>query len=227
MPYRVVSFDFDHTLTAGFTAIEHLASFLGIEKQIIEVEAEFRAGRLDTYGFSDRTAGLFRGAGQHAVAEHMRTIPLVDGIPEMVRQLKERGLRVIINTVGYRPLLEALGGQLGVDEVSGVTLHVEETVFSGKVIAYFPLAEKVVFARQQAAKVGGTLADVIAVGDGLSDVPLFDAVGASIAFNADAATRARATLSAEGTNCEDLFAKLTLLLDRRDEEERAGRVAGK
>ena len=47
MPFRVISLDFDHTLTTRFSAIEHLALHLGIEKEIAVVEAEFKAGRLD------------------------------------------------------------------------------------------------------------------------------------------------------------------------------------
>lgn len=214
MPFRVISLDFDHTLTTRFTAIEHLASHLGIEKEIAFVEAEFRAGKLDTYGFSDRTAGLLAGIRRADVARHMRSIPLLDGLEEMIRVLKGRGLRVIINTVGYRPFLEALGEQLGLDDVSGALLEHDEVVFSGRVQAYFPLEDKIAFARRHAQAAGGDLADVIAVGDGLSDVPLFKAVGASVAFNANAATRAMATLSAEGRDCTDLARKIDQLLSR-------------
>jgi len=215
VPFRVISFDFDHTLTTRFSAIEHLAGFLRIEREIALVEAEFKAGRLDTYGFTDRTAGLLAGASRAAVAAHMRGIPLVAGLPELIAGLKARGLRVIINTVGYRPLLETLAGELGFDDVSGADLHFDDDAsFSGRVKAYFPLEDKISFARRHAEAAGGDLGDVIAIGDGLSDVPLFQAVGASIAFNANAATRALATLSAEGTDCTDLQAKLELLLAR-------------
>ena len=46
-------------------------------------------------------------------------------------------------------------------------------------------------------------ASCIAIGDSRSDLMLFDAVGASLAFNADQAARERATLALDGTDISE------------------------
>lgn len=105
-----------------------------------------------------------------------------------------------------------LASKLGFHEVSGVELEHDNFEFTGRVNSYFPLEDKIVFALQQARAAGGELDDVIAVGDGLSDIPLFQASGASIAFNADEKTKSMSTLSINGDTCDNLYEAFCVLL---------------
>lgn len=204
MRYKLVCFDFDHTLTVGVSAAEHVASFLNCEDDMAEAEWAFKEGHLTTQGFTDRFAGNFRGHHQIAVANHMHDIPLISDIPDTVRWLKSLGIRVVINTVGFRDIIAPIGATLGFDAVSGAGLSSLNGKFDGGVTTYFPLKEKINFAKQEASLVGASLSEVIAIGDGLSDLPLFQSVGYSVASNAPDKVSAVSSASTKGTSCNAL-----------------------
>lgn len=212
MTYKLVSLDFDHTLTRGVTAAEHLASLLGIQEIIARAEAALKSGELDTYGFTNCTAHFLTGIDVSCVLKHMRKIPLIGGVRRLISALKAQGLRVILNTIGYRSILTGIAEELEIDAVSGVEFEIRDARFTGKVISYFPLEEKITFARDHVARAGGTLSNVIAIGDGASDRPLFQAVGTSIAFNADEATEKLASLAVRGEDCRPLLRRLNQIL---------------
>jgi phosphoserine phosphatase len=211
--FRIVSFDFDHTLTANVSAFEHIANFLGVTERAQEIESAFKAGEIDTYAFSDLTAGLLAGVSQKTVSKYMLQIPLLEGVPEMMAYLRNQGIRIIINSVGYRNLLIPWKNEFGLCDVSGAELETDQSCFTGKINKYFPLEDKITFAEQFAKSHGYALENVIAVGDGLSDVPLFRSVGASIAFNSDEKTKLFATYFAEGRNVSSLVKTINQIID--------------
>ncbi|GGK22278.1 HAD family hydrolase [Salinarimonas ramus] len=210
MRYKVVSLDFDHTLTDGVTAIEHYAAAVGRLDLVRVAEAEFRAGTLTTREFSDRTAHIFAGAGRADVDAVAGRIALLSGVDELVRELTSRGLVVVVNSVGYRALLHTFQRRTGCRDVSGVDLVLDGDTYTGAVERYFALEDKIAFAANAAGSIGCSLEEVVAVGDGLSDMQLFAAVGRSIAFNADPVTKASADVSVDGGDVSPLR---TALLD--------------
>lgn len=212
MHYKIASFDFDHTLTVGVAAAEHLACYLGVEQEIGEAETAFHRGEMSTTAFTNATAKFLAGQDVTEIQSYIFTIPLVSGIKELVSQLKQCGLRVVVNTVGYRNILVPLVDHLGFDDVSGVLLEQDDSLFTGNVVSYFPLEKKIKFAEDQANLVGGDLSSVIAVGDGISDIPLFSVVGGSIAFNANPKINMLATLATSGESCDSLHRAFEKLL---------------
>lgn len=201
MQYKLVCFDFDHTLTVGVSAAEHVATFLDCIDDMAAAEREFREGRLTTQGFTNRFAGNFQGHDQDAIADHMLDIPLISDISNTVQWLKSLGLRVVINTVGFRDIIAPVGTSLGFDAVSGAGLSSAGGKYDGGVTAYFPLEAKITFAQQQAKIADCDLSQAIAVGDGLSDLPLFHSVGYSVAFNAPSDVNAQSAAAASGHSC--------------------------
>lgn len=204
MRYRIVSMDFDHTLTAKKTAIEHFAASVGRLDEIAALEAAFRARELTTREFSDRTAHMFAGTRADIVDETASKISLLAGSDDLVKELVSLGVTVIINTVGYEPLLRNFKKRTGCADVSGVLLACVGNIYTGSVQKYFAIEDKIHFAADAASRIGCGLGDVLAVGDGLSDLPLFRAAGHSIAFNADAITKASATSAVDGRDVRPL-----------------------
>jgi len=205
MPYKLVCFDFDHTLTRGKTAAEHVSDLLGCSSDVDNAENMFRNGLMSTSEFTDAIAHTFIGRTIEEIDSHMLTIPLISEIPLTVAWLKARGIRVVINTVGFRDLMVSLGKKYGFDSVSGAQLTKNNGYFTGEVDAYFPLGDKIQFARNQARMVGAKLSEVIAVGDGLSDLPLFQNVGRSVAFNAPDDVSKATDAATHGTSCASLL----------------------
>lgn len=204
MRYRVVSLDFDHTLTHEISMVEHYATSSGHLNYIKSLEAAFRANRLSTREFSDQTAHIFAGARRAEVEAVAGEIALLAGASDLVRELVCKGLLVVINTVGYKALLGSFQKQTGCADVSGALLASDGDTFTGKIDRYFAIEDKVAFAAAAAAAVGCGLDAVVAVGDGLSDLPIFAAVGRSVAFNADPMTKVAADLYVDGDDVSPL-----------------------
>ncbi len=204
MSYKIVSLDFDHTITARDTAIEHVAKKMDIESLIQQAEDDFRSGNIDTTAFTDLTAGCFEDFEVESVNQMATDIPLLPGAADMITTLIDQDIYVIINTVGYKPLLQPISDRLGLHAVSGAELETQDGIYTGNVVSYFSIVDKISFAAQFAHERLLTLDDVIAIGDGLSDVPLFEAVGCSIAFNANKETRAKADHAITASDADDL-----------------------
>lgn len=195
MEIRIISFDFDLTLSRGVTAIEHFAGRHGQSDYICEMERRFRTEGLTTRAFSDLTAHLFAGMTLAQLEHTMSDIPLLDDVEDVFAFLRARGHSIIINSVGYSVLIPSCLQKFGADGVSGAELHAESGVLSGRVARYADESAKIEFAAAHARALGCRLENVLAVGDSRSDIPLFKAVGGSVALNGDQGARETATHS--------------------------------
>ncbi|MFV0643299.1 MAG: HAD family hydrolase [Sphingomonadaceae bacterium] len=216
MRYKLVCFDFDHTLSIGKTAAEHASELLACGSEIAAAEHAFRVGELTTWQFTDLMAMKFRDCTPETLSIHMTSMPVVSGIADTVKWLKARGLRVVINTVGFRDLMLPIGEAFGFDAVSGVRLTTQNGRFTGAVSRYFPLEDKIGFARDEAAQVGAGLDHVIAIGDGLSDLPLFQNVRRTVAFNAPPSVEAQAHFAVCGQSTGILHPVFETILSEQE-----------
>jgi phosphoserine phosphatase len=103
-----------------------------------------------------------------------------------------------------------MGQRFGFAAYCGPELETVDGSFTGRVQATFDEFGKRDFALGYAAKLGFGPDRCAAIGDSRSDLPLFDVVGLSIAFNADEQARARASTILDD---KDLRAVTPLLAD--------------
>jgi phosphoserine phosphatase len=97
--------------------------------------------------------------------------------------------------------------------VRGVDLAVDAAgVFDGRVSRHCEPEDKVTFAAEQCRRLGVGLDQVVAIGDGRSDLPLFEAVGFSVALNASATVRAASDVAVESTSLLDALSAVPGLL---------------
>ena len=75
--------------------------------------------------------------------------------------------------------------------------------FTGRVNRHFEPADKVGYAQELCARLGAGLDQVVAVGDGFTDIPLFEAVGFSVALNATDAARSVAPVAVDSESFPD------------------------
>jgi phosphoserine phosphatase len=206
--HGAVFFDVDGTLVPYTSSGRHLAQFLGHAEVIREVEAGYDAGALtnqevaalDARGWATRTPAEVR--------EFLGSLPLVDGIADMVLWCRRRGLAPVLATLAWDVVGAHLCDRFGFDRACGPRLEVIDGRYSGEVAEQFDEVAKCDFAVGVAAELGVDLGRCAAFGDGRSDVPLFAKVGLAVAFNATPAARAAAHASVDGT---DLLAVQPLL----------------
>jgi phosphoserine phosphatase len=104
--------------------------------------------------------------------------------------------------------------RFGFSAVSGTVMHVDgDGLLAGRVARYFEPEDKVAFVRDYCESHDLSMNQVVAIGDGRSDLPMFDAVGFSVGLNASPAARAAASVSVDSHSFLDALRAVPGLLD--------------
>ncbi|MBE8525215.1 HAD family phosphatase [Amycolatopsis sp. H6(2020)] len=194
MTSGLVCFDVDGTLVPGTSSCAWVAAALGHEAELVAAEAAYVAGEMTNQEASVIDA---RGWARHTEAEvlaRLATLPLVDGIAETVAWCRDHDLRPILTTLAWTPVGRMLAGRFGFAAYCGPVPEAAGGRYTGRVAEHLDEYGKRDFALAQ----GFAPERCAAVGDSRSDLPLFAAVGTSIAFNATPAARAVATHVVDG-----------------------------
>lgn len=197
--YPVVVFDLDGTLLRDTTVLRLLATHLGHGEAVVELDRAISAGEISSRTIADRSAAWFAGCTAAEMDAVLADGPWIRGIAETVAELSSAGTNVLLGTITWRFAARLLGDRYGFDAVSGTELEADDGVFTGRVTRHFDGVDKLRFVEAWCAEHGYTLAQVAAVGDSRSDVPLFERVDRAVALNAtpDAERAASHTLAAD------------------------------
>jgi phosphoserine phosphatase len=215
-PWRLVVADLDGTLVVGTTAAVHLDGWIGHGHVIQDFERLFASGELTNTEVADRYAPFYQGIALAEAAAAMAQIPSLEDIALGVSLLNRCGIEAVIATAGWSFAARALADLWGFADVRGVDLEVDDEtgLFTGRVGRHCEPEDKVTFVAERCLRLGVGLDQVVAVGDGRSDLPLFDAVGFSVAINASPAVQAAASTSVDSLSFIDALVAVPGLLDQ-------------
>lgn len=146
----------------------------------------------------------------------MAQIPSLDDVALGVSLLARRGVEAVIATVSWSFAAAALANLWGFTRVRGVDLEVDDATgrFTGRVSRHCEPEDKVTFAAEQCERLGVGLNQVVAIGDGRADLPLFRSVGFSVAINASSEVQAAASAAVETQSLLDALTAVPGLLDQ-------------
>ncbi|ROO88370.1 phosphoserine phosphatase [Actinocorallia herbida] len=205
-------FDMDGTLLRGTSASLQVATLLGVGAELLAMEADLAAGRLDPPGFAVGIHALWHALTPDHVAEAFAASPWLSGITEVCADIRARGGRTAVITLSPDFFATLLCG-LGVDEVVASrfpALPFRTPIDPAGILV--PEA-KVRAAEELRLRHGLPVSRVVAYGDSHSDVPLFRHLDHTVAVNADSHLTALAALSYEGDSLPDAYALARTLLD--------------
>jgi phosphoserine phosphatase len=112
----------------------------------------------------------------------------------------------VICTLAWRCVGEVFAERYGFIGSSGPVLETDAAgVFSGAVEVDFTEHDKPVFVRQLCESLGVQMSDVFHVGDSVSDIPLFEAAGFSVALNANRQAKAKAQVALDRDSLFDIL----------------------
>ena len=212
--WAVVAVDLDGTLIDGTTACVHLGDGIGHRAVIEELERGFAAGEIDNADVADGDAPYYQGRSIAEVADAMTTAPCIDDIREGVEQLAVRGVDALLCTVTWTFAAQCVADRFGFSAVSGTVMHVHgDGILAGRVAQYFEPEDKVVFLRDYCETRDLSMNQVVAIGDGRSDLPMFAAAGFSVGLNASPAARAAASVSVDSQSFLDALRAVPGLLN--------------
>ena len=192
---KLVVMDVDSTLIQQ-EVIELLAAKVGVADQVVSITAAAMAGELDFAQSLQARVALLAGAPESILAEVRNEIALTPGARTLVKTLQKLGHEVAVVSGGFTTVIEPLLGELGIVNYRANTLEISDGKLTGKVIEpIIDRAGKAQALRDFADKVGVTLEQTIAIGDGANDLDMIAAAGLGIAFNAKPAVKAAADSS--------------------------------
>jgi phosphoserine phosphatase len=215
-PWRLVVADMDGTLVTGTTACVHLDDWIGHGPVIEDLERRFASGEITNTEVAESYAPFYRDIALADATAVMAQIPSLDDIALGVSLLSRRGIEAVIATASWSFTAKALADLWGFTRVRGADLEVDDATgrFTGRVSRHCEPEDKVTFVAEQCQRLGVGLDQVVAIGDGRSDLPLFHAVGFSVAINASSEVQAAASVSVDSQSLLDALTAVPGLLDQ-------------
>ena len=215
-PWRLVVADIDGTLVTGTTACVHLDGWIGHGPVIEGLERRCASGEITDIQVAEGYAPFYRDIALADASAVMGQIPSLDDIALGVSRLSGCGIEAVIATVSWSFAAEALADLWGFTRVRGADLEVDDAtgLFTGRVTRHCEPEDKVTFVAEQCQRLGVGLDQVVAIGDGRSDLPLFHSVGFSVAVNASSEAQAAASATVDSQSFLDALTAVPGLLDQ-------------
>ena len=198
--WKLACFDLDGTLVRRVSTGQHIAVKLGHADAMSEIEAAYAAGTATNADVAAMDGRHYRGLTPSDVSGMLDDIPVIENIAETVDWLREHGTPSVLCTLAWRFVGEVFAERYGFIASSGPTLKIgPDGTFTGEVDSDFTEHDKPAFVGSLCSARGIWMSDVFHVGDSRSDIPLFGAVGYSVALNAsrEAAESAQVALEAD------------------------------
>lgn len=212
---RLFIADMDSTMIT-VECIDELADYAGLKDEIADVTERAMRGELDFAQALTGRVALLKGLDARMIdrcrEERVRLMP---GAKPLVRTLKARGARTILVSGGFVPFAEPVAAEIGFDRAIANTLHIEGGVLAGTVgVPIVDAARKQSELLSAVASDGLEIGQTVAIGDGANDIPMIQASGLGIAYQAKPKTRAAADAAIDRGDLSTLLHALGIA--RRD-----------
>ncbi|MGT2784866.1 phosphoserine phosphatase SerB [Streptococcus merionis] len=200
--------DVDSTLVME-EAIDILGDLAGVGEQMAAITELAMQGDLDYEEALRERVALLKGLPETIFDTVVKQMTLTRGAKELIDELHARGYKIGLVSGGFHENIDPIAKELGIDYVKANRLEVRDGVLTGRTEGeVVTKATKVAMLQAWAAENKLELSETIAMGDGANDLPMIEAAGIGIAFNAKPIVRALAPYQ---INEYDLYQVITLL----------------
>ena len=194
--FHLIAMDMDSTLV-GIETIDEIADIHGIRKQVAEITEKTMYGEIDfSEGLIQRVAllkGLDHSVLQRVYDERLMFNP---GAEKMLKQMKIAGIKTMLISGGFTFFTDKLKDRLGLDYTFANTLEIVNGKLTGRLVGeVFGAKGKGQVLNKICNELGFRKENLIAIGDGANDLPMFAEVGVSIAYHAKPIVKKNATYS--------------------------------
>ena len=206
METKLICFDLDDTLIRGVHSVMLPCILNGKEKEHAVIQEKEISGLLDYRSADYLRAELLLGLEGSKISRCFLDIakPLKN-ISEVVKILHEHNIKCIIITVGPKQVAKACSDLWGFDGFYGSNYEVVDGKFTGKILEYIKSENKVDCLKDFCLKNNIKAEECIAIGDGSTDIPVFEYCKASIAINSSEKVKKKATYSIDTDDLLDII----------------------
>lgn len=206
MSIKLVCFDLDDTLIREIHSVMLPCILNSKEKEHAIIQAKEECGLLEYIEADYLRAKLLSGLEEKKISECFLTIarPLKN-IAETIKDLHAHAIKCIVITVGPKQVARVVAEIWGFDTYYGSDYEVIDGQFTGEIIEYIKAENKVDCLKDYCAKEKIQASECVAVGDGSTDIPLFEYCKKSIAINASERIKEKATYSVTTESLSDIL----------------------
>ncbi|PRX27987.1 phosphoserine phosphatase [Orenia metallireducens] len=203
---KLVCFDLDDTLIREIHSVMLPCILNGKEREHSLIQEQEEKGVIDYISADYLRAELLFGLEEDKIAQSFLEIakPLKN-IKKVVEILHKENIRCIVITVGPMQVAKVVCDIWGFDDYYGSNYEVVEGVFTGKILNYIGAEEKILCLQDFCENNNIKPEECIAVGDGSTDIPIFEYCGKSIAINSSWEVRERAMYAVETDDLTDIL----------------------
>ena len=205
---KLAVFDFDSTLMDGET-IDFFAEELGLGEEVSKITEAAMSGELDFFESLQQRVGLLKGLEYSVVEKISHNLPYMKGAKETIAELKNRGMKVVCFSGGFRSATGYAKNILGYDADFSNVLHHKNQILTGLVGGdmMFNYSKGDMLIRLQGL-LGVAEDETLVCGDGANDLSMFAHAGTRVAFCARENLRKEANIVIETKDLTQILEKI-------------------
>lgn len=185
--------DMDSTII-NVECLDELADFAGVKAQVAEITERAMRGELEFEGALRERVGMLKGLSLTALQQaYDERVKLNPGARILVRTMAVHGARCVLVSGGFTFFTSRVAAAAGFHANRANTLIEAGGALTGQVgEPILGKAAKLAALQEEAAGLGVTLSQTLAIGDGANDLAMIEASGLGVAYRAKPIVAAQA-----------------------------------
>lgn len=179
---RLLVADMDATIVTGET-LDELAAAAGLKHEIAAITARAMRGELDFHAALRERVGMLKDLPVSALQDTLEHTEFSPGAETLVKVMAASGATCVLASGGFTFFTGAIATKAAFHFHHGNTLGIAGGKLTGDVIP--PILDKdakLSFLNQYKDKMGLTMEETMALGDGANDLPMLENAGLGLGF---------------------------------------------
>jgi phosphoserine phosphatase len=181
---KLLVFDMDSTFIE-IEVIDELARRHGVGDKVAKVTDAAMRGEIDFSESLISRVACIQGLPESTIDEISLSLPISQGVEQLVKQCHINGIKVAIVSGGFTPFVSHLKKSLNLFRVKANNLEVEAGELTGRVLGSIVDAKsKADFVVELQTELGLDASEIMTIGDGANDLVMMKKSGFSLAYRA-------------------------------------------
>lgn len=202
--------DMDSTLIS-IECIDEIADMVGIKAQVAAITERAMQGELDFAQSLLQRVALLKGLQESDLMRVLNErLKLNPGVKEWIETCKNNNITTLLVSGGFTFFAERVKAMLDLDFAVSNTLEIIDGKLTGNILGNIVDAQvKADALTKTRDRLGLTVAQTLAIGDGANDLKMMAAAGAGVAYHAKPIVQAQATYALNHVGLDGVISLFT------------------